>query len=185
MTGAASELLTRADRVEAACDLLAAPAERALQVEALVELFLGDQLAQASERALFNLLWVAGELSAEVDVYRALTLHHALERLVTGGLRALAAGDDRAAVAEMAWHFVFDRPDAPLASARTGEAIDALARVLSSGGRLCARAALHGLGHLRQHAQPDEVVRIDALLDAVTDPTLLEYAVEARNGELL
>jgi len=185
VTDPAIELLARAGRVEAACDLLAPPAERAAQVEALIELFLGDSLARASERALFNLLWAAGELSAEVDVYRALALHHALERLVTGGLRALPAGDDRAAAAEMAWHFVFDRADAPLASARTPEAIETLARVLSAGSRLCARAALHGLGHLRQHAQPDDVARIDTLLDAITDPTLLEYAVEARNGELL
>jgi hypothetical protein len=165
---------------------LAPPAERGAEVEALVELFLGDGLASASERALFNLLWVAGELSAEMDVYRSLALHHGLERLFTGCLsRALPPGDDRAAAAEMAWHFVFDRPDAPLASARTGEAIDALERVLDASSRLCARAALHGLGHLRQHAQDADRARIEAILDAVTDPSLLEYAVEARNGELL
>jgi hypothetical protein len=184
VTDAAAKLLADAERAQAACDLLASPSERAAEVEALIEIFLGEALASASERALFNLLWIAGELSAELDLYRAASLSAALERLFTGCLSRLAPDDARAGAAEMAWDFVFNRVSPPLASARAGEVIDSLARVLASGSRVCARAALHGLGHLRPHALDADRARIDALLDGV-DASLAEYAAEAKSGTLL
>jgi hypothetical protein len=38
--------------------------------------------------------------------------------------------------------------------------------------------------HLKERARDEDRLRIDAILDAVTDPALAAYARLARNGEL-
>src|SRR5258708_4821601 len=71
-----------AERAQAACDReVGLPARGAELARALVELLEGGDLSGASPRALWNLLWLAGDLTVHVDVYRAEALLGAVERL--------------------------------------------------------------------------------------------------------
>ncbi|HEY7955960.1 MAG TPA: hypothetical protein VII38_11740 [Polyangia bacterium] len=181
-------LLEAAERVESACDLeLGLPAgAEALAGATLLALDALDP-ATTSPKALWNLLWLAGDLTEHVDLYRAVSLFDAVERLFATRLAAAPAlSTPLTEAAEMAFDFFFNREAPPLASARFDHALSGLGRVLAVENLLCRRAALHGLGHLREHA-PTTCARaaVDALLDAVTDRELRPLARLARSGELL
>jgi len=179
-------LCDEAERAEAAADLLRGrPAEVA---RALVEALGSAELERATPRALWNLLWLSGELSTRVDVYRSVELLGAVERLL-GRLRP--DGDaERAAVAEMAFDFFFNRSvvEQPLATARLDDTLATLRRLLARDCSTSRRAALHGLGHLRQRLDGAARDRVDTAFDDFlreTDSTqLAQYAVRARTGEL-
>jgi hypothetical protein len=184
------DFLEAAERAEAACDLEAGlPGGAARLAEVVTEVCASGDLSRASVRALWNVLWVAGDLTRHVDVYRASRLLgsvvHLFERHVAGAVRE---GDDAAAPAEMAFDFFFNHPpgEQPLATARVGEAVAALERVLALDNPVCKRAALHGLSHLRRVVDRPEPVDglFDAFLRTTTDATLAGYAARARSGEL-
>lgn len=184
MSPGASALLARAERAEVAADLDdGVPATLAADT---AELLGSADLRGASPRALWNLLWLAGELSTRVDVYRAQALLEATGKLFERHLAAaLTEHDELQAAADMAFDFFFNRADQPLASVRADAALEVLGRVLALDNRFCKRAALHGLGHLRQHAGEAARARVDALAGAVEDPTLAEYARAVREGSVL
>jgi hypothetical protein len=159
-------LADQAERAEAAADLLdGSPAERARELMAA----LGTS-REWSARGLWNLLWLAGELSTLVDVYCATELLASVEQLLAGPLRG--AGGEMADTAEMAFDFFFNRApgESPLASARLDE-------------------TLHAMSHLRQQLEGPPRDRVDGLIDTFlreTDSTqLAQYAVRARAGDLL
>jgi hypothetical protein len=191
VTPEAVQLLASAAQVEAACALEAGlPARAAELARALVELLRDGDLAPAPPRALWNLLWLAGDLTMHVDVYRAEELLGAVERLFERHLsRALDGPGEAQAAAEMAFDFFFNREAQPLVSLRFDAALAALERVLKLDNRFCRRAALHGLGHLHQHAEGARRERIEAVIDAfladVRDPQLAGYAAHARAGDVL
>src|SRR5436190_1167627 len=91
---------------------------------------------------------------------------------------------------EMAFDFFFNRPagEQPLVIARLDDSVRVLQRVLTLDSPLCRRAALHGLGHVRQACTPPARDRIDAVFDAflraTPDATLASYAARARSGDL-
>jgi hypothetical protein len=181
------DLGDEAERAEAAADLLRGPAaDRARELMALLS---SERMQRIDPRGLWNLLWLAGELSTLVDVYCACQLLGAVEQLLAGRLRG--ADGEMADTAEMAFDFFFNREpgESPLASARLDVTLHALARLLTVDGAVCRRAALHGLGHLRQQLEGPPRDRIDALIDGFlreTDSTqLAQYAVRARAGELM
>ena len=182
MTPEAQELLARAESAAAAVDLEAGlPAAGARLSAALVELLTEGDLAAASPRALWNLLWLAGDLTVHVDIYRAMQLFSSLARLYERRFATLAAHEP---AAEMAFDFVFNRPQQPLATLRFADVLALLERVLRLDNRFCRRAALHGLGHLKQRALDDDRARVDAVLDAFSDVSLADYAAQARAGTL-
>jgi len=192
----AQQLLESAERVQAACELEdGLPARGGLLARALAELLRDGELGAASPRALWNLLWLAGDLTVHVDVYRAEELLGAVERLFERHLaRALDAPGEAQAAAEMAFDFFFNRPAGtqPLESLRFDAVVATLERVLKLDNRYCRRAALHGLGHLRQHhAEPPRRERIESVIDAFiaetagVDPQLAGYAAHARCGDIL
>jgi hypothetical protein len=172
-----------ASEVAAACDLLGAapPVELAA---AVVEAFEREALPA---RALWNVLWVAAELTVAVDVYRAEALLAAIERLFARHVAvAVAEGGDAAEAAEMAFDFLLNRAEQPLESARFERVVSALEGVMALPSRVCRRAALHGLGHLRaHHAEGPRRARIEAAIDACHDAALAEYAARARAGDVL
>jgi hypothetical protein len=192
MTPHAAQLLAAAERAEAACDLeIGLPGRAADLARAVTELFGEADLEAASPRALWNLLWLAADLTMHVDVYRAAEILSAVERLfVRHFARALESRGPASEAAEMAFDFFFNRSGQPLEALRFAEVIETLARVLDLPNRFCRRAALHGLGHLRQH-HPDGPgrERIESLIDRFVavnaDPTLAEYAASARAGDLI
>jgi hypothetical protein len=88
----------------------------------------------------------------------------------------------------MAFDFFFNRASQPLISSRFSDVLQLLQRVLGLPNRFCRRAALHGLGHLRQRA-PEHEAEVDAVLDGFVahtdDPSLADYAREARSGTMI
>ncbi len=177
------ELVEAAERAGAACDLEAGlPARAAELAEAVVEVFRTRALDGVSPRALWNLLWLAADLTLHVDVYRARGILRAVEQLFERHFSRVLDGPGEAAeAAEMAFDFFFNRPEQPLS---VDDALGTLGRVLALDNRYCRRAALHGLGHLwQQHA--DARPRIEAAIDACADPALADYAARARTGDLL
>jgi hypothetical protein len=185
----ASRLLEAAESAQAACDL-----EVGLPVglaRALVEIFAEADLSAASPRALWNLLWLAADLTTHVDVYRAAELLAAVERLFERHFaRALTQPGELSEAAEMAFDFFFGGRAHPLEALRLDEVLATLERVLALDNRFCRRAALHGLGHLRQrHGGPPARERIEALidrfLDGCGDERLAAYARQARAGDVL
>jgi hypothetical protein len=187
----ASLLIAAAEAAGAACDLQSGPPlDGAAKRRALVELLAEADLGGASPRALWNLLWLAAELTAEVDVYRAAELWSAVERLFARRFAGLSGCGELSQVAEMTFDFFFNHRAHPLEALRLGDLLAALGRILSLDGRACRRAALHGLGHLRQrHAETPARDRIEAIIDAFLasspDPALAAYALEARAGTVL
>jgi len=179
-----AQLLVEAENVDAACDLaVGVPAELA---RVLATVLTDGDLASASPRAVWNLLWLAGELSTMVDVFRATALLTAVERVfIRHFALVLHQRDELTDAAEMAFDFFFNRADQPLASLHVPTTIASLATILLLDNRFCRRAALHGLGHLRQHTPVPHHPAIDALLTSVTDPTLTPYASQALSGTLL
>lgn len=194
MTPEAQELLARAERAQAAADLESGlegglPSSGSRMAGSLVELFAEGDLTAASPHALWNLLWVAADLTAHVDVYRAMQLLSSVARLFERHFaRALTVRDDMAQAAEMAFDFFFNRAEQPLVALRFSDVLSLLERVLKLDNRFCRRAALHGLGHLKQRASEEGRARVDAVLDAFVaaapDPALADYAREARAGSL-
>jgi hypothetical protein len=181
----AGELLARAAEAEAACDLLVgAPAELAA---AVISVFECEDVSRAPPRALWNLLWLAAELTVAVDVYRAEALLAAIERLFARHVApAVADGGEAAEAAEMAFDFLVNRAEQPLESLRFERLVSALESLLALPSRVCRRAALHGLGHLRQrHAAEPRRARLEAAIDTCTDPALAAYAARARVGDVL
>ena len=103
---------------------------------------------------MWRLLWLAADLTTQVDVYRAAALLEAVERLFARHFsRALTGPGELADTAEMAFDLFFNRPDQPLVSYRFEPVLGTLGRVLELDNRHCRRAALHGLGHVRQQAR--------------------------------
>jgi hypothetical protein len=183
------DLLAAAERAQAACDLEAGlPSSGAELARVTCELLADGDLAAASPRAVWNLLWLAADLTSWVDVYRAAELLAAVEKLFARHFaRGLVAPGPLAEAAEMAFDFFFNRPQ-PLAALRLDEVLASLGRVLALENRFCRRAALHGLAHLAQHepaARPRVEALIDAFLAGPVDPALAAYARAARAGELL
>jgi hypothetical protein len=185
----AAALLTRAEQVDAACDLEEGlPGSAARLQRATVAVLTDGDLTRCSPRAVWNLLWLAADLTSHVDLYRATELLQAVEQLYHRHFRhALVERGELSEAAEMAFDFFFNRPtgDQPLASLRFDASLAALERVLAIDNRFCRRAALHGIGHLRQHALPAQRVRIDAVLDDVTEPELAAAAARARSADLI
>jgi hypothetical protein len=182
MTDEAHKLLQRAESAPAAVDLEAGlPSAGAHLSAALVELFAEGDLAAVSPRALWNLLWLAADLTVHVDIYRAMQLFSSVARVYERHFAHLPSHDP---AAEMAFDFFFNRPEQPLASLRFPEVLALLERILRLDNRFCRRAALHGLGHLKQRAQEDDRARVDAVLDTFQDPSLADYARQARDGNL-
>ncbi len=142
-------LLARARSCEHAVDLYLAPGATRATSDRLGEVLRNAEASQLNERALWNLLFAAGELSLGVDVYRAHELFLAAASLVPR-VAALdyPAGDPRAVAVEMAFDFFFARPAHPLLPLRAAEVLKVLAELLASGRRAAVRAAIHGLGHL-------------------------------------
>ncbi len=189
----AQALLQHARRAEHAVDLYLAPGAVRVTADRLVELFHQAPLSALDERAPWNLLFAAGELSLGVDVYRA----HDLFRGAVALVARIAAenpppGDPSAIAAEMAFDFFFARAAHPLIPLRSREVLHALV-ALPRAGRVGARAALHGLGHLVRLTQERELdalaAEAAACVDEVlavcpNDPALLELADEARAGSL-
>jgi hypothetical protein len=188
MTPAATELLAQAEAAQAAVDLEGGlPASGSRLAAALVELLADSDLSHASPRAVWNLLWLAADLTVHVDVYRAMQLLSSVARLFERHFqRALTQPGELQQAAEMAFDFFFNRPAPPLVQLRFSDVLLLLERVLHLPNRYCRRAAVHGLGHLRQNAAPDDRARIDATLDAFADAdaTLADYARQARAGTL-
>jgi hypothetical protein len=189
----AAELLRRAESAVAAVDLEGGlPANGARLAAALSELLAEGEVGSASPRALWNLLWVAADLTVHVDVYRAMQLFSSVTRLFERHFaRVLHDHDEAAETAEMAFDFFFNRPDPPgqpLATLRFADVLMLLERVLRLDNRHCRRAALHGLAHLKERAHEDDRVRVDAVLDgfaaACADASLADYARQARAGLL-
>jgi hypothetical protein len=186
-------LLTRAQQVEHAVDLYLAPGATRLVADRLVEILHRAPLTTLTERALWNLLFAAGELSLRVDIYRAHDLFRAAVRLVERFSAVEAApGDGRRAAVEMIFDFFFARADHPLLPLRAREVVAALAGLLDRD-RLATRAALHGLGHLvtlgggagLRELELDARAAIDdfaARPALATDPGLAELAAQARAG---
>jgi hypothetical protein len=182
MTPEARELLQRAEAVAAAVDLEAGlPASGARLSALVVELLTDGDLAAASPRALWNLLWLAADLTVHVDIYRAMQLFSSLARLYERRFSQLAAHEP---AAEMAFDFVFNRREQPLATLRFTDVLALLERILRIDNRFCRRAALHGLGHLKQRALDDDRPKVDAVFDAFSDSSLADYARAARDGQL-
>jgi hypothetical protein len=182
-------LLAAAEQAEAACDLEhGLPDGAARLADATLALLDGPALTAASPRALWNVLWLAGDLTAHVDLYRAARLLDGVAGVFERHLQH--ASGDLADAAEMAFDFFFNRPpgEQPLVIARLNDAVGALSRVLTLDSPLCRRAALHGLGHLRQTCDPPARDRVDAVFDTflreTTDASLATYAARARAGEL-
>jgi hypothetical protein len=192
----ADALLHRAQHAEHAVDLYLAPGATRLVADRIAEILHRAPLAQLNERALWNTLFAAGELSLRVDVYRAHDLFRAAVALVqrSGGL-ALPPGDPRAVAVEMTFDFFFARNAHPLLPLRAHDVVAALVTLLD-GDRVARRAALHGLGHLvalarnagyaalesEASAALDEVARSrDA---GVLDLGVAELADAARAGTL-
>jgi hypothetical protein len=181
----ARELVEQAERADAACDLLsAAPVELAT---AVISIFEYEDVSGVSPHALWNLLWLAAELTVAVDLYRAEALLSAIERLFERHFaRALDGPGEAAEAAEMTFDFLINRPVQPLESARFDRLLAALQHILLLDNLFCRRAALHGLGHLRErHSEPPRAARIEAAIDSCTDPALAAYASQARAGAVL
>ncbi len=186
MTEESQQLLRRAEEVQAAVDLEGGlPANAARLAATVSELLAEGDLSAASPRALWNLLWVAADLTSHVDLYRAMQLFSSVTRLFERHFaHLLQHPDENAQAAEMAFDFFFNRPEQPLAQLRFNDVLQLLERVLRLDNRFCRRAALHGLMHLKQLAREEDRPRVDALLDGIRDPALAAYAKLARDGEL-
>jgi hypothetical protein len=186
-------LLSRAQQAEHAVDLYLAPGATRLVADRLVEILHRAQLSALTERALWNLLFAAGELSLRVDVYRAHDLFRAAVRLVERFAEVgPAPGDGRSAAVEMIFDFFFARTEHPLLPLRAREVVAALASLLDRD-RIAARAALHGLGHLvalghgagLRELELEARAAIDeyaARPGPAADPGLAELAGQARAG---
>jgi hypothetical protein len=110
-------LLEDAAHAEAACELLPElPQGAAACAQRLIALFNDRAMDDASPRAIWNLLWLAGELSVHVDVYRAEALLRAVASFHARRLRP--APPELADCARMAFAFFFDREDPPLLTFR-------------------------------------------------------------------
>jgi hypothetical protein len=108
-----AELLDEAEQAEAAFELLPElPAGASSRANAVIALLADRALDQASPRAVWNLLWLAGELSIHVDVYRAEALLRAVASFYARRLRP--APPELADCARMAFAFFFEREDPPL-----------------------------------------------------------------------
>jgi hypothetical protein len=182
----ARELLSRAESVQAAVDLEGGlPAAGARLATSLVELFTEWDAATFSPSGLWNLLWLAGDLTEHVDIYRAMQLFSSVARLYERHFARLSGHDP---ACEMAFDFFFNRRQQPLATLRFAEVLALLERVLRLDNRFCRRAALHGLGHLKQRAEEGDREKVDAVLEAfaaaTADAGLADYARAARAGHL-
>jgi hypothetical protein len=183
LSPAAARLLERARVVEHAVDLYFGATH---PVDGLIEVLRDTPQSELDERALFNLLFAAGEVSHDVDVYRAHQLFSAAQSAVA---RLSSVGNEHphAAVVEMCFDFFFARKT-PLVPLRGREVVAALGSLLE-GPRAARRAAIHGLGHLvalgrDQPWAKEAVALLDAIVDGDSDDELRRYAGEARTGEL-
>ena len=184
----ASTLLQRALAAELAVDLTPPPAEARVTSDRLVEVLHRAEASSLDERAIWNLLFVAGELSLRVDVYRAHDLFRAVAALIERvGAGPLTPGDPRAAALEMGFDFFFARPSHPLLPLRATLVLETLGSLLASERRAVVRAAIHGLGHLATR-DGAAVALLDRYLagriGTKPDEGLAEYARDARRGAL-
>ena len=187
----AAALLERARHLEHAVDLYLAPGAVRTTSDRLVEILHRAPPEALGERALWNLLFAAGELSMRVDVYRAHELFRAAVARVK--LADFPAADPRAVAIEMCFDFFFARPSHPLLPLRATEVLGAMAALLAQGPRPAIRAAIHGLGHLVRcggnaaWAADAEQLLADYLAGDVGTPpdaTLASYAEVARSGSM-
>lgn len=191
----ATTLLERCHHAAAACDLeIGLPvrsAELADEVRAAIDAIGPDQLV--SGRAIWNLLWVAADLTTWVDLYRAEALLVAVRDLHVRRFAVTLRGprqDERADehdAADMSFDFFFNRADQPLVALRLDSCLDVLGAVLRIENRHCQHAALHGLGHLRQQVPSEARVNLvegvlDRFLSRTVDSGLREYATLCRRG---
>ncbi len=187
----ATLLLERARHLEHAVDLYLAPGAVRSTADRLVEILHRAPAEALSERALWNLLFAAGELSLRVDVYRAHELFRAAVARVK--LADYEPTDPRAAAVEMCFDFFFAREGHPLLPLRATEVLAAMSDLLSTGPRPAIRAAIHGLGHLLRcgggaawAGEADQLL-VDYLAGRVgkaPDATLAGYAEVARAGSM-
>lgn len=187
----ASALLERARHLEHAVDLYLAPGALRTTADRLSEILHGAPQESLSERALWNLLFAAGELSLRVDVYRAHELFRAAVARVARGDHP--PGDPRAVAIEMCFDFFFARPSHPLLPLRSDDVLRAMAQLLGSGPRPAVRSAIHGLGHLvrcggkaawtgdAEHLLSDYLA---GNIGSPPDAALTSYAEVARSGSM-
>jgi len=144
------ELLEEASEVEHAADLLPElPAGAAARATTLVQLLRDADLADAPPKALWNLLWLAAELTAHVDIYRAEAL---LQASVVLYLKQLVNAEPRSPLADVALAGValfFERDDQPLCALRKDACHDALARIATARDPAVQQAAAAARERLR------------------------------------
>lgn len=190
-------LLERCAVAEAACDLAIGGADNAaaLADEVCATIAATPDQASVPGRALWNLLWLAAELTTAVDLYRAEALlaevARLFERRFVRTLTGERSGEAPAELdaAEMAFDFFFNRADQPLLLLRLDRCLVTMERLLRLPNRHCQHAALHGLGHLRQqvsgHAKTHLVEStIEDFSQRTTDARLREFAAGAKRGAI-
>lgn len=190
-------LLERCAVAEAACDLAIGGADNAaaLADEVCATIAATPDQGTVAGRALWNLLWLAAELTTAVDLYRAETLLTEVARLFERRFVRTLTGErhtespDELDAAEMAFDFFFNRADQPLLLLRLDRCLATLERVARLSNRHCQHAAVHGLGHLRQqvsgHAKTHLVESaIEDVAQRTTDERLREFAAAAKRGAI-
>ncbi len=146
----AAELVDQAGAAEHACDLLPdQPAAAAARARALIEVLREADLSREPPRVLWNLMWIAAELTWHVDLYRAEALLLAVESLFVRHLsRAITGRGELADVALMTFSFFFERDDQPLAVMRSDTCRAVLHRIASLDNPICKKAAGEALTRL-------------------------------------
>lgn len=190
-------LLERCAVAEAACDLAIGGADNAaaLAEEVCAAIAATPEHTPLPGRALWNLLWLAAELTTAVDLYRAEALLAEVARLFERRFVRTLTGDrssdapDELDAAEMAFDFFFNRGDQPLLLLRLDRCLATMERVSRLPNRHCQHAALHGLGHLRQQVSGHAKTRlvesaIEDFAQRTTDERLREFAAAAKRGAI-
>ncbi len=187
-------LLHRCATAEAACDLVIGGPSNAAELadEVCGAIGTAASTTEAIEgRALWNLLWLAADLTTSVDLYRAEALLGEVAQLFERRFARTLDGARTVELdaAEMAFDFFFNRADQPLQLLRLDRCLSTMERLLRLPNRHCQHAALHGLGHLRQqvagHARLHLIeTAIDSFLARNVDERLREFAQLARRGAI-
>lgn len=188
-------LLERCAVAEVACDLVVGGPSNAAELadEVCAALAAAHGAAPVPGRALWNLLWLAADLTTSVDLYRAEALLAEVARLFEARFVHTLTADRTLELdaAEMAFDFFFNRQDQPLLLLRLDRCLDTLGRLLRLPNRHCQHAALHGLGHLRQQVSSQAKLHlvqttIDSYLSRapLPDERLVAFAHAARRGEI-
>jgi len=171
----AARLLDRVRQAEHAADLYLG--EERADPARLAELLQDLDPARLDDRALWNVLFAAGELSQRVDLYRAQALFAATRGLVerTGELDP-HPGPERAATIEMAFDFFFGRMTHPLLPLRAKEIVASLEGLLHRS-RAARRAALVAV---LDELDPDQLDSLEHGLEVLAEMTRMLHERQSR-----